>query len=391
MKTTRLLILSLLPIAGIVHAQAPATPDKTPAPATETVQTEMQKWIATTDAQWQAAFNRDVVDMHAAALKKLAGQYDVSLETALTKASAAGDLDGALALRNEQKRFAETNVFPQQDLDGEAASVKQIRAATRLQLARIEQENAARTKALHAKYDAVLAQAQQQLTQAKRLDDALLVKGKRDEVAAAWLPQATGVPGPAAVSPLGTATGAPTVAAGPKAFLSGSYLARIAKALTSPKKTTPIGNRKNGNEFIDLPGEPAILVGLAVRKGDWFGTPIISALEPIYETRSGRIRGKEVGKKGGKLSLVAEARPGYVVTEVVVCAPQNHIHGIKLVFRKLDVFHQGVVANDTYESEWLGIEYNSKSARVGDPARPAIGLWGRADEWVGALGLLQAP
>ncbi len=186
MNTPRIVLL-LLFTAGIVHAQAPATPDTTPAAGTEPAQTELQKWIATTDAQWQAAFNRDVVDAYAADLKKLAGQYSVSLDAALTKASAAGDLDGALALRNEQKRFTETNVFPEQDDAADAASVKQIRAATRVQLAKIEQENVARTKALHTKYDTVLAQGQAQLTQRGRLDDALLLKAKREEIAASWL------------------------------------------------------------------------------------------------------------------------------------------------------------------------------------------------------------
>jgi len=47
--------------------------------------------------------------------------------------------------------------------------------------------HAARAKALRAKYDQVLAQAQTQLTQRQRLEDALLVKAKRDEVAAAWI------------------------------------------------------------------------------------------------------------------------------------------------------------------------------------------------------------
>ena len=204
MNTPRILLLLLL-TAGITRAQAQDNP--TPAPAAEPTQTEVQKWIATTDAQWQAAFNRDVVDVQAAELKKLAGQYGVSLDAVLAKASAAGDLDGAVALRNEQKRFAETQVFPEQDDATDAASVKAIRAATRVQLARIETENAARTKALHAKYDAVLVQAQTQLTQAKRIDDALLVKAKRDEVAAAWITprvaaaEKANPPAPATVQP----------------------------------------------------------------------------------------------------------------------------------------------------------------------------------------------
>jgi len=147
----------------------------------------MQKWIATTDAQWQAAFNRDVTDVHAEEIKKLAHQYPAALEAAITKASGAGDLDTSLALRKEQKRYVDTNVFPEQDDAADVAAVKQVRATIRTQLGRIEKDNVARTKAMHAKYDQVLASAQTQLTQHKRLDDAVLVKNKRDEVAAAWL------------------------------------------------------------------------------------------------------------------------------------------------------------------------------------------------------------
>ena len=168
----------LLALVANIHAQENAAPPP---------QSEMQKWIATTDAQWQAAFKRDVSDVHETELGKVKLQFLTLLEAAITKASGAGDLDGAVALRNEQKRFGDSNVFPEQDIADEAASVKQLRAGIRVQLARVDKDNAARTKALHVKYDQVLAQAQTQLTQRQRLDDALLVKAQRDEVAAAWI------------------------------------------------------------------------------------------------------------------------------------------------------------------------------------------------------------
>jgi hypothetical protein len=147
----------------------------------------MQKWIAATDAQWQAAYQRDVTDVHEAEAKRLMLQYLNLLEEAIAKASKASDLDGALALRAEQKRFGDTQLFPEQDEAGDPAAVKQARAAIRGLLAQLEKGRANRAKALHAKYDQVLAQAQAQLTQRQRLDDALLVKKQRDEVAAAWI------------------------------------------------------------------------------------------------------------------------------------------------------------------------------------------------------------
>ena len=186
MKTHRPIFLSvLMALCVITHAQDTATPAPTAADAP--AQTEMQKWIATTDAQWQAVFKRDVSDVHVTELEKLKQQYVAVLEAAVTKASGAGDLDGAVALRNEQKRIVGTNVFPEQDDAADAVNVKQIRAAIRAQIAKLEKDNAARAKALHAKYDQVLAQAQMQLTQRQRIEDALLVKAKREEVAAVWI------------------------------------------------------------------------------------------------------------------------------------------------------------------------------------------------------------
>ncbi|MEP6670927.1 MAG: hypothetical protein ABJF10_17340 [Chthoniobacter sp.] len=190
------ILLFLLPI--VVTARAQVTDNGTPPAATPPAQTEVQKWIATTDAQWQPAFQRDVTDVYETELGKVTAKYLTSLDTAISRASGASDLDGALALRNERKRFSDTKAFPDADEAAETASVKQIRAVFRPQLARLEKERATRAKALHTKFDQVLAQAQAQLTQQQRLDDALLVKKKREEVAAAWLAASPAAP-PAAV------------------------------------------------------------------------------------------------------------------------------------------------------------------------------------------------
>ncbi len=187
MKTMSVLLSTLLATAFTgerLAAQdpAPAAPGQPAAP-----QTEMQKWIAATDAQWQAAFKRDVADWQEAELNKAKVQYIAALEEGIKKVSAAGDLTGALALRNEQKRFADTQLFPDQDDAADPATVKQIRATIRTQIAKVNADRGTRAQALHAKYDAALAQTQVQLTKAQRLDDALLVQAKRDEIKTAWL------------------------------------------------------------------------------------------------------------------------------------------------------------------------------------------------------------
>jgi hypothetical protein len=189
------IIALLLALNAFVQAQDNVAPASTSTPA----QSEMQKWIDATDAQWQGAFQRDVTDVHEAEAKKLMLQYLNLLEEAIVKVSKAGDLDGAVALRAEQKRFGDTQLFSEQDEPGDPAAVKQARAAIRGLLAQLEKGRATRAKALHAKYDQVLAQAQAQLTQRQRLDDALLVKAKRDEVAAAWITPTSAATGLASV------------------------------------------------------------------------------------------------------------------------------------------------------------------------------------------------
>jgi hypothetical protein len=229
--TTSLRILLAAALLSFPNLAARAEDNAAPAPASAAAptQTEMQKWIATTDAQWQAAFKRDVTEVHDAETKKLAQQYTAALEAAITKASGAGDLDGALALREEQKRYAGSNAFPREDEAADAPALKQVRAGIRTQLARMEKDNVARVKALLAKYDQVLAQAQTQLTQRKRLDDALLVKNERQEVAAAWLagipaasaPTSAEQPKPPPPAPVPVA---PIVAAAPEPEAAGGNL-----------------------------------------------------------------------------------------------------------------------------------------------------------------------
>ncbi len=209
MKTHHPLFFAvLLALSVTIHAQ-----DNVP-PAAAPPQSEIQKWLATTDAQWKATFKREVTDVHEAELGKVKAQYRTALEAAIAKASAAGDLDGAVVLRNEQERFVDTNVIPAQDLATDAASVKQLRAPVRIALAKMETDHAARIKALHAKYDQMLAQVQTQFTQRQRLDDALEVKAKRDEVAAAWIRPAGAAGNPATNVPFGTKAGTPPVQAG---------------------------------------------------------------------------------------------------------------------------------------------------------------------------------
>jgi hypothetical protein len=172
-----LVTCSLLLIALLAQAQTPA--DSTSA---------MQQWIAGVDTTWQETFAREVTAPFEAEMAKVAQQYTAALEANLARARAAGDLDQTLLWQTERDRFAAEKAVPAGDEATTNPALKQARAGRRTQVGRLEKERGERAKAVQARYDQVLAQAQKQLTQQARIDDALLVKKKREDVEAGRTP-----------------------------------------------------------------------------------------------------------------------------------------------------------------------------------------------------------
>lgn len=364
----------------------------------------MQKWIEATDTQWQAAFQRDVTDVHEAEAKKLMLQYLTSLEDAITKASKASDLDGAVALRSEQKRFGDTQLFPEQDEAGDPAAVKQARAAIRAQLAKLKAESAVRTKALHAKYDQVLAQAQAQLTQAQRLDDALLVKAKRDEVAAAWIspsgaapPATTVLKTPPATKPAaGTAT-APKSAFGKSDAKRGVLDEAIAQRIKvvidaqSFERIEPVAGR--GITQTDLPKQGAILVGFEYISGTWKGDKIVNSLKPLFLTTEGVVPGEARGVLNQGFKTI-KAREGFAVSGLIVNPgkeEEKRLGGFQIIFAKIQSRKVPLEKPETYKSEWIGGEIRKDAVTLGGDGRVGIGVLIVAGAAVHAIGLIVAP
>jgi len=191
-----------LPIAT---ATAPtSTPLATPIPTvTPKPPSEMEAWLAKVDAPQQEAFQRDVVKPFETAVAEQRTRYLAALDAAIARASTAGKLDEALALRTDRQSFEQAQGVPPDDSDSPVATVKPLRTAYRANVARLDQERLTKAKAAHAKYDAFLTQSQTTLTQRHRLDDALLLKTKREEVQKAWLKSA-GAPAPPAATPAAT-------------------------------------------------------------------------------------------------------------------------------------------------------------------------------------------
>jgi len=174
--------------APVPQPSGPSTPTaSTPAPsATPKPATEVEKWFAQVDGPQEKAFQKQVLKPFEAGVADLRLRYLASLDAAIAKASAGGRLAEALVWRKERQAFERAQNVATDDA-GTPSSVQASRAAFRRQLTRLNLDRTAKAKALLAEYDAILAKNQTLLTQRQRLDDALLLKNERDEIALEWL------------------------------------------------------------------------------------------------------------------------------------------------------------------------------------------------------------
>jgi len=175
------------PDATLVSATSQSSAPSTAAQsATPKQATEVEKWFAQVDAPQQESFQKQVLKPFEAGVADLQARYLASLDAAIAKASAAGQLADALVWRTERQAFEKTQSVASDDA-GTPSNVRALRATFRQQFARLNDDRKAKAKALFAPYDAILAKNQTLLTQNQHLDDALLLQTKRDEIALAWL------------------------------------------------------------------------------------------------------------------------------------------------------------------------------------------------------------
>jgi serine/threonine protein kinase len=177
-------------------APPPSTPASSPAPM---LSTEVEKWFAQVDGPQEETFQKQVLKPFEKGIADLRVRYLASLDANVAKASAAGQLAEALTWRTERQAFEKAQTVAVDDA-GAPVGVQALRAAFRQQLAKLDQDRTAQARALLAPYDAILAKNQLLLTQHRRLDDAVLLKNKRDEITAAWLRSPLAAPAPSAAS-----------------------------------------------------------------------------------------------------------------------------------------------------------------------------------------------
>ena len=149
-------------------------------------------WLAEQEPQWQAAFATEVTAPFEKGVGDLKKQYATALDVQLAAAARSGQLDDAVALRAECKLLADGGAIPAADEATTLAALKALRASYRKIFAGLEAERVSKATIVHGRYDAILAKSLLPLTQSQRLDEALEVKAKREQLTAAWLKPPSG-------------------------------------------------------------------------------------------------------------------------------------------------------------------------------------------------------
>ncbi|MDZ4286832.1 MAG: protein kinase, partial [Prosthecobacter sp.] len=181
---------------------APAAPMVTATPVSATPDDPVSQRLATLEKQFLALYERDAGAAFNTSLAALNVSYTGALDRAMATATQAGKLDEVVAIRDEKQRITSGQGIPPADLETLSATLKAMRATYRQALAKLEEQRDKSALPLYNYYDQALARYQAELTQQQKIDDALRVKTKREEVSRK-MPQAdAGTGAGAAPAPL---------------------------------------------------------------------------------------------------------------------------------------------------------------------------------------------
>lgn len=143
---------------------------------------------------------------------------------------------------------------------------------------------------------------------------------------------------------------------------------------------TAVAGGEGGLPFRWLAPEKAVFIGLRVSS-----TTPISMLQPVYRTANGIEYGPVFGEEAAEhIDLVAKA--GYKVGGISL-RTGDYIKGLTVTFQEARASRRP----KWYESKYVGEIGPGKVTRIGDPKIPVVGIFGRGEILIDAVGLIQRP
>lgn len=270
---------------GAAALSVPAT-----AQSVQSVQSVTAIWIAGQEPQWKAAYESEVGGPFEKAVAELNTQYLASVERALATLPASEAATSATPFRAERTRITAGGKVPAEDESMAPPSLRALRADYRAAFAKLDTERFAKAKAMHARNDAILAQAQAALTQKLRLGEAQEIQAVRDSLRDAWLkPPAASAPAEADATPSTPATPdpvppKPAQAAAPKLpKLAPRQLAERLLAMGATFSTGSTGPLRPIGKITDLPGEKFAIVKIEFIPLGGFSTADLDIIEQLTD------------------------------------------------------------------------------------------------------------
>lgn len=142
-----------------------------------------------------------------------------------------------------------------------------------------------------------------------------------------------------------------------------------------------------GGPFSDVPAEGAILTGFRTTQSTFYGGHLtIKSLQPIFESKNGRVPGKIHGHPHGA-TIQIEARPGYAVGAVSASSGYR-VDGFSVLFMRIKGGE--LDPEDTYESKWVGGRGGGRSSIVYKSGTLAIGIFGHQGADLDGFGIVRA-
>lgn len=167
--------------------------------------------------------------------------------------------------------------------------------------------------------------------------------------------------------------------------------ARISRAMKSGAivKTDRAGTG-GGGAFEHTPETGGILTGFIVTAGQYFGAPVVGAVQPIYETAEGRVIGERFANAagGGGPEIRVEAKRGYAVGGITAKFG-NCLDGFRVVFMRILPDGTGLDPADRYESKWICGRGGGPEVSLGLNGKFVIGIHGGTGSDFDGMGLIQ--
>jgi hypothetical protein len=354
----------------------------TPAPANNTQPDILLKCRANFET-----IMRQLADSEQQKLAKPNADYEASLDEVLKQVAATGNLDAALQVKAEKDRVLKGAKLSDQ---AKAAMTPPLRAAYDKYAAVVDvlrQQQEKLENFSRKQYIDQLGQLEKELTIQMKLDDAQAVKAEKDLVTNDYnaVEKSLAAAAPAAPAP---------VAMDPAtAFRMKSFFEKLQSNAASPHiaKNT-LDKHDRGKDFKDLPTQGALLVGLVITRGDWFGAPLLKSVQPVYITADGEIQGDLHGGTGSS-PVTLHAKPGYAIGAIWI-TDEQFLWALKVTYMKIDPLNQSLIPSDSYDSEIVGDMQKQPEKvpkkKLGGDGVPVIGIFGASGDEMNALGVVQA-